>query len=79
MSQLDAIKRFMKETLATIPHRQLLFILIVLTRVLQETMAGRHLEEGRILNRSLSERNDFALFHTPLDRRLSLLRLSYGK
>jgi hypothetical protein len=44
--------------------------------VLLETVPLQHLEEGRILNLALSERNDFALLHTRLHQRLSMLRLS---
>jgi hypothetical protein len=46
--------------------------------ILLETMPVQRLEEGRILNLALSERNDFAVLHTLLHQRLSMLRLSYG-
>jgi hypothetical protein len=41
--------------------------------VLLETMPVQHLEEGRILNLALSERNDLALLQTRLHPRFSLL------
>jgi hypothetical protein len=41
--------------------------------VLLETMPVQHLEEGRILNLALSERNDSALLHTRSHQRFSLL------